>query len=540
MTPGNFVLVALVSLVVLCGLFFYVRPFGDAIIVLAGADYRELRKWNVDRVYFIGLGLSLVMAATIATVALVIGTSIAFDLPPLSKPSIVMGAVYFLLILSLDRWLVSDQTAGFATEPGGRISATAAWIRHFIAELLKVAPRMAIAFFAAALFADFILLVVFKTEIAEQMRVLELQAQAQFSKRIEDEIARRTADEQQRIQSANNEKRQVQEAFKQGADAIQQAAQQRNAALAQAQARGIRCRSVSVFATRRNPTTGRTERVRVGSRQVCPKEITEILEAYKSQVALFPQSQADVATKQTEIDKRYDVGTALAYVNDGARQEVFTEFGSSAPKPQDGLLVRMRALELLTQRPAGECVPSSAVESSFSDACISRYSSRASTLQWNLRIWLLALELAPVLLKFVAAILPRRGYASIMAARDEEAKTEAAIKTGQLRNRIRIEVERFLLESRTRMEALAATEEVKIREIERERRRWGVRSIRGQMGAAAAGLAGPSSRTESLPRRRGPDTEDTIPLLGMVLPREAPIDRGMRVHNSEEFLDKPQ
>ncbi len=459
---------------------FFVRWIGDQVIRLAGADHKELRRWSVDRGYFLGLGLALFLSSGISTVALLIATSVAFGIRVVSVPALACGAVYFFLIFSLDRWLVSDQTAGFAPNKNRAVSVAVAWVRNFIAEALKVAPRVLIVYFASALFADFILLVVFSAEIKQQMNVMEVQAETQYTSQMQAEIDKRTAKDRALLVDANKEKDAVQQAFNQGSTAIQAAAQERDAALAAKDKAGVRCYNQAVYATRRDPVTGKTTTVRVGTKRVCPPEIQQIWDAYNAQVAHYPQSQADVNRLESDIDQKYDVADLTKYVSQGAADEVHKEWADRKPQLADGLLVRMRALDLLTTKPTGVC-DASKPDSSFSDACISRYSARAAALQRNLRFWILFLEMTPVVLKFVTSILPRRGYASVMAARDEEAKAAADIHRGKVQARVRAEVERTWREERLRMELETAGQEIELRELERQKQLENIRRIRSRL-----------------------------------------------------------
>lgn len=472
---------------------FFVRPFGDVLIRLAGADHKELAKWSIDRGYFLGLGLALILSSGISTVALVIASSVAFGIPAFSASSLLLGSIYFFLIFSLDRWLVSDQTAGFATNRNNKFGVGAAWFRNFLAELLKILPRAAVVYFASALFADFILLVVFNTEIQEQTKAVQVQAESQFTVQVSDEVTKRTKDAGDRLKAAEIEKGKLQDDFNIGATAIQNAAKQRDEAITAKASVGITCRNVPVWGSGRN-AAGRLVSVIIRYDRQCPQEIQEIYKAYDQQVALFPKSQADIEQAKVAVNEKYKVAEAAAYVSGGAEAEVREEWKDRKPELKDGLLIRMRSLDLLTSKPQGACDPSAGSTANFSDACISKYSDRAADLQVNLRLWILLLEMTPVMIKFVTSILPRRGYASIMAARDEEAKTEADITTGKLRNRVRVEIERLFREERIKMEIETSGEEVELRELERARIQETKRRIRQTHRASA------SETTVILPR----------------------------------------
>jgi hypothetical protein len=148
----------------------------------------------------------------------------------------------------------------------------------------------------------------------------------------------------------------------------------------------------------------------------------------------------------------------------------------------------MRALDLLTSKPSSSCNPAAA-DASFAEACVSRYSARADTMQTNLRIWILLLELLPILIKFVNALLPRRGYASLMAALDEQAKAQARLTSDHTRARVRVKIEEFMRQERMQMQLITAGAEIEMRELERQRQQAGKRMIRQRM-LAILGLPG--------------------------------------------------
>ena len=479
---------------------YFVRVLGDLVLRLAGAETKVLHEFPVDRNYHLGLGLSLLLSSAISTVALLIATSVGFGVKPGSATMVAIGAVYFFLIFSIDRWLVSDQTAGYASEASDRLGGSLSWTGNFLSELFKFLPRLAVVFFASALFADFILLVVFDDEIKEQMKLMSVQATHQFDAQVAAEVARRVAEPKRQLTAAVTEKKQVQTAFDNGVKAIKTARDAKDKAIAKLQANGVRCRRIAIFGTRID-SRGQRFRTVIGHREECPTEVKDVLDAYDSVVDKYPGTQQGVAKDQAAIDKRYDVAAKRAYITTGAEKEIREEWSDAAPTNRDGLLVRMRALDLLTSKPSGTCNPAAA-DASFAEACISRYSGRADTMQTNLRIWILLLELLPVLIKFVNALLPRRGYASLMAALDEKAKAQARLVSGHTRARVRVKIEEFMRQERTRMELTTAGAEIEMREMERQRQQAGKRMIRQRMHAIP-GLPG-HYRSES-----GPDSVPT-------------------------------
>lgn len=471
---GSVFVVVVLCLLIVAFLVYFVRPLGDVFVRLAGADHQLLREHNVDRNYHLGMGLALLFSSTISSVALVIATAVATDIEPLSVPMVTLACVYFYFIFALDRWLVSDQTAGFAPRPDSR-SRSLAWVGHFLIELFKVVPRVAVVYVASLLFANFILLVVFEPEIHEQAKAVERQEQEQFEAQIIAEVERRTKHARGQLDKAADEKKSVDTNFSNGTKAVQEAAKQRSADLEKLNKMGIKCREVyrGYWATN---SRGVRYRAYAYAGTECPQEIEAVNKAYADRVAKFPQTQGDVQAVKAKIDEKYGVSKLTEYVKSGARDEVVSEWATFRPASKDGLLVRMRSLDLLTSPPSGPC-DMTKEGALLTDNCTSRYSERAAEQEKQLRIWILLLEMLPVVMKFVNALLPRRGYASIMAARDEAAKAEAEIKLQTLRNKVRLEVERLRRVERISMEVEAAEYELNVRELARERRRVSWRPV---------------------------------------------------------------
>lgn len=514
---------------------FYVRKIGDAAISIAGADREVLREYPVDRSYFVGLGVALVMAALLAATGLLFATSIWSRLPVSSPVLVVAGVFYFFLVLSFDRWLVSDQTVGFATEKTNKLGIAAAWVGHMLGEALKISARVALAIFASLMFADFIIMTIFEPEVKEQMKVMDVQSRAQFGNQVETEIARRTEDERATLQKAENEKVQLQRSFSDATSAIQQATKDRDAAIAKLNARGIRCRTFGIYENRTDPGTGKTTRVRTGSYSSCPTEVKNVEKAYQVQIGRFPQSQADVDAQKAAIDKQYDVLTLQAYVSSGARAEVIADFARASPESQDGLNARMRALDLLVTKPEQSCDKTSPGSNNFTDACISRYSPLAANLHMNIRLWLLAIELLPVLVKIAMAVLPRRGYAAVMAARDLHAKADAAIATGRLQIKVRSALAHYASQERVRMQVIGASEQAQLREVYRQEDLRVIRAIRARFAAVVEAMR-PRALPVGLDEIDGEVESEVVESEQARPERGAGRNRGSRVTDTEDHL----
>src|SRR5262249_12060526 len=152
---------------------------------------------------------------------------------------------------------------------------------------------------------------------------------------------------------------------------------------------------------------------------------------YNALAAKYPQTQADVDNDKKKIVSRYGVPEQERKIKNAgavARKQMQPNY----PRKADGLLARMQALQLLTTKPVGTCPPTpSQADLANNVACTSQYSADAAELHFQLRLWLLFVEILPVVLKFINALLPRRGYAWAMAARDMAKGGKARVKIGR-------------------------------------------------------------------------------------------------------------
>lgn len=511
---------------------------GNALITIAGADRTELDGRSVDRSYYIGMGSALLLAATISAVAMTAATSIAFGVKIGSPPLIIAGLVYFALILGLDRWLVSDQTTGFAVQTSRTSSVAVAWFRHFVVELLKIAPRIFLAFLSSLLFANFLMLAIFNHEIQQQLNKTQQQRLAQYNLQVTAVANSIKTQAYKVISNAQAAEQQVQNEFNTDQQVLQKAYKTEQSALAALHKQGISCSEQPTYAVETNPNTGLKYTVFTGDTQVCPPQITAVIGTYNGQVADYPQTQADVDKKKAQIASQYGV-VAQRKIIKNAATVARKQMKPFAPKKADGLLARTQALQLLTTRPGGTCPPTpSEADLANNVACTSEYSAYAAGLHITLRLWLLAFELAPVGLKFINALLPRRGYAWTMAARDMEKGGKARVKIGQALLEEQTDLATFARREHARLEEEGALQEYKLRELARQERRLDVRRIRTRVTAALA---------NSEPTRAWKDRRDlrgkgavvpgiVLPITSSVDPRNAQADPGARIIESEDFL----
>jgi Domain of unknown function (DUF4407) len=510
--------------------------FGNAMITIAGADSVELDGWSADRAYYIGMGTALLLAATISTVALMEATSICFGVPFDSPALIVGGTVYFLLLYGLDRWLVSDQTTGFAG--AGNRPAAVAWFGHLVVEAFKIAPRVFVAFLSSLLFANFLMLAVFNHEIQQQLTLIQVQRSAKFQTQV---TALANSDKAQAnaiIAQASAANASVAAQFNSEQKARNAAAATEHKELAAASAAGYSCSEEPVYTVARNPNTGIDYDVFDYDEQVCPPQINTITAAYTATVAEYPMTPKDVTDQQQRNDVNYGV-VAQERILKNAQSVAQKKMAPYAPQRVDGLLARMQALQLLTTPPTGVCPsPPSVNDLATNAACISQYSEFAASLHLWLRLWLLSLEIMPVGMKFINSLLPRRGYAWAMAARDLEKGKKGRVRIGQVREEEKTDLASFSRREHARLEEEGALLEYKQRELARQERRLGLRRIRARFAGAAADADRPRNRRSWRGNRADPESgqSNVFSLADRVDPRNSQADPGFRVIENEDFL----
>jgi hypothetical protein len=511
---------------------------GNTLITVAGADRTELDGRSVDRSYYIGMGSALLLAATISAVAMTTATSIAFGVRIDSPPLIIAGLVYFGLILGLDRWLVSDQTTGFVNETHSTVSVAVAWFRHFMVELLKIAPRIFLAFLSSLLFANFLMLAIFDHEIQQQLNKMQQQRLAQYDQQIT-AVANNIKNQADGVISqAQTAEQRTQEEFNTDQQVLHQAYKTEQRSLTTLHKQGINCTEQATFVVETNPNTGLKQTVFTGDTLVCPPQITAVISTYNGIVADYPQTQAGVDQKKAQIARQYGV-RAQRQIIKNATAAAQKQMKPYTPKKADGLLARIQALQLLTTKPAGTCPPTPSVADLANNvACTSQYSAYAAGLHITLRLWLLAFELAPVGLKFINSLLPRRGYAWAMAARDTEKVGKARLKMGKALLEEQTDLATFVRREHARLEEEGALQEYKLRELARNERRLDVRRIRTRFTAALANSE-PTRVWKGRRDLRGRGAAvpgNVVPMTSYVDPRNTQADPGVRIIESEDFL----
>lgn len=425
------------------------RPIGpqswrpsDLFINLAGGDVRTVRTHG-DRGWFVGLGWALIVAATVAAASLTTATVIFtnMEIPDSNVLSWVFGG-YFLVILFLDRWIVSDQKAGFEVKgrkSGGRTVFT--WLLNLAAELLKMAPRLGLVVVGSLLFADILMMVVFSSAISEQIKVNQATAVAQYNTTIDTEIGKQIQTKtterdslQKQIDAANTDSSTATKAIA-DVDARIQALADRNGKFYSCYLNGFGwtyCRTTDYqnLLDERDRLTGDAPNTKAHI-----DELNAKIQDINDYLNPNPPAKSD--------------GTVPATVYSDVRKK----FEAQAPTAKDGLLERKKALSQLTDKSEGS----------------SNYDAGADFFHSLFRWFLLLFELLPVMMKFTRSITPRTAYASSIASREEAARIRGwiAVEEAELERDERLQ--RFKTESRIVSEFLATEKEVMLRANARER-----------------------------------------------------------------------
>jgi hypothetical protein len=273
---------------------------GDALITIGGADRTALPPGSPDRNYFIGVGCGLLFTATLSALSMTLATSIALGVPYGSAWLKVLGVVWFMAILGLDRWLVSDPVGGFVKPPAGTVSVVRAWLGHAVVELFKISPRVLIALVSSLLFARFVLLVVYDHEIQAQLIKLEVQQQDQFRQEI-DAYAQNIKEQANNvIGQANAAEKRVQDQYDYGQKQIAGANKALVTGTAAAAKNGIHCYQVPTYTVATNPNTGIQYNVQTGSYEQCPEPISGYQANYAAMQQQYPETQQQVTEAKTK------------------------------------------------------------------------------------------------------------------------------------------------------------------------------------------------------------------------------------------------
>ncbi|UVJ38056.1 DUF4407 domain-containing protein [Arthrobacter sp. CJ23] len=495
------------------------------------------------------MGSALLLSAAIGTLSVTSASAIIWDLPWFALAAV--GGVYFFLILGFERWLVTDPRAGFhATASDGAFTMVSRWAGHLIVELIKIAPRLIISIITSLLFAEILLLTVFAAEIQEQLKINQVAEEGRWNTKVDELTNKLSSDSKATIQSADDRKVKLQDSFNNATTAIKAATQQRDASIGQAAALGATT-TCYPFTYTWYDLAGVA---RQGWDEGCPPEVKAANSAYENAIGPYLNlSQASVDSAKRAIDTEEAVIKARAYVAGGARDEAKQVLHDSFPDVlgSPGLLLRMGALDQLTLPPAPGChaSPSSTASSPASgpvenatpapgsalggttNECNPYYSDGAARQSQLWRWMIFAFEVAPVVLKFVRAILPRTGYADMMSAVDDRAHSWAQIVRNRDRWRRKGEDRRAKAEMRMAVEDALTEAEIHVRANARARERFRLRTMFDRFNAA--NRPDPAEGDSGLP-----DLVDLLDTEDQWQPGEKRHDnsRNARVIDDDSFL----
>ena len=506
-----------------------IARLGDALITLGGADKTALRPGSPDRSYFVGVGSGLLFTATLSALSMTLASSIAFGISYSSSGLYFLGLVWFLLIFGLDRWLVSDPVAGFAEPATG--SAVAAWLGHAVVELVKISPRILIALVSSVLFAKFVMLAVYNGDIQAQVVKIHEQQEAQYSQDIA-AAAQNIKDQANAvIIAAATKTSQLQGQHNDIQNAINTSYNQE-----QKQLKAANCTEEPSYAVETNPNTGLAYNVFEGDVESCQPPMDGIQSQYDNLVAQDEPLLANLEQQITAIPSKYGIAQQQENIKN-AQAVAKSDMAPYAPRPNDGLLTREHALQLLTTAPSGTCpVPPGQQDIATNDACISMYSPGAAAEKTMFRYFLLVFEMMPVLMKLINALMKRRAYAWEMAAREAARRENAEEKIAEAKKRAETDLATFARLERARLEEAGALQEYKLRELARQERRLGLRRLQARFTAAIAAHE-PTRVLRDFRKGRGEDVPDNVVSMASYIdPRNTASDPGIRVIENENFL----
>lgn len=142
------------------------RSISDVLLGVSGVDRETLAKAPRDTARFVGVGGALVTTAVMAWVSMTIAVHMALHAPWVL--ACAFGALWALGILNLDRWIVS------ATKRQGR------WYQ----DVAMIVPRLLLAGMIGVIISEPLVLTVFRSEIAGEMVLVRNEKQADFARRL--------------------------------------------------------------------------------------------------------------------------------------------------------------------------------------------------------------------------------------------------------------------------------------------------------------------------------------------------------------------
>ena len=387
------------------------------LIWLSGAHKPTLAKCPSERNKFLGIGGAVLTTAVMATAACTLTLRMAVGVP--LSAAMAVGLVWGLAILNLDRWLVASTT---------RQDSVSKTIAVFL-------PRLALALIIGMVISEPLVLRVFQPEINSELEVMQLEQKATNARALEEDpdYARIPAMEEEieqleRIVSGQTDSAAVLEDAEVAALTADVEAKQDEFNLAD---QAVICEKEGTCGSGK-VGAGPAYEEKVARRDALRAELdalTTQLEARKEEVR---QNLAEVGgEQQAQAQLRLD-GLRAEVMTLTAEREAAREELQEANTDSAGLLARMEALDRLAEE-----------------------SGTLNAARWILRLFIIAIDTLPVLVKMLMAFGKPSLYDIELAKAEEQAgrlndddrhdayelvRLEASVAVDQARLRHKMEV----------------------------------------------------------------------------------------------------
>jgi len=414
----------------------------------------------------------------------------------------------------IERWLVSDPTAGWDIPQGSALLKVGSFIGNLSLEVIRALPRIALIFVGSLIFAELLMLSLFPKAIDDEVDALRRQATGSFS-----EILRIDWE---------TEATAIREDITRQAGIISdydKAATTLNSSLAPKQADLQTLINSGRYWVSRTCYNSAGRAYRCGYvKSTAAINLETDIEALRKQAGIDPATRLN-AQKLLEFDnlrlqKQTDsvsgqlpdeAGNLLNPSVTTLMKDIQEKYRGQETSVTDDLLTRYKAFGMLVNPETGACKPASstasAVEQAQARVCVPAYSpdmDKQSTL-W--RYFLLFFEMMPIGIKLVRSISPITGYGKAM----KDAEVAIKAKSGGLRDRA---VSRAARKSAARSamdeakQYAAMTEnEIAVREVSKYRRVFRLDDLRTRFQRASEATP-PEPRKRAQPQRRQPRVED--------------------------------
>jgi len=391
------------------------------------------------------------------------------------QATIIAGIGYFVAIAGIDRWLVADPKAGWAVPQAGLGRRVLSFFGNFFSELVKLAPRFALVWFASLLFTESLLVFIFEPEVREQVKVVDIENKESFEVQFQQLYARRSeaVDNERKAAEANLITWQDR---KRTNDALLKPLLERRTALIQS--RAYFCEWCTDYTS--------TEAKDVNS-QIAAVSADAPLGSERTQLEVAIE-RARLRLAKTDAVQH---GSLPGNENvETIQSEVKKELSGKTPKSiEDGFLILKRGLgKLVDPDQSSNCraIGTSSVGKTPDGAtCIITYDANAARESQLWRIVLMILEVSAISVKFVRSILPKSGYATAMAAID----SEDALRGERRQLQAKAERDIFALQAddmvRVASEVSSTEREALMKEVGRQRLRYRIGEVGSRLKAAS-------------------------------------------------------